>query len=60
LYYTTLFTNGQQYVSPTFTIDEVVDKVGSGDCFMGGLIYGLYNEKSPQEVINYAARCGIW
>jgi sugar/nucleoside kinase (ribokinase family) len=22
---------------------------------MGGLIYGLYNEKSPQEVINYAA-----
>ncbi|MDI9877963.1 sugar kinase [Flectobacillus longus] len=55
LYYTTLFTNGQQYVSPTFTIDEVVDKVGSGDCFMGGLIYGLYNEKSSQEVINYAA-----
>lgn len=55
LYYTTLFTEGQQFVSPTFATDVVVDKVGSGDCFMGGLIYGLYHQKTPQEVINYAA-----
>jgi 2-dehydro-3-deoxygluconokinase len=42
-------------VSKHFKIDAVVDKVGSGDCFMAGLIYGIYNGHQPQEIINYAA-----
>jgi 2-dehydro-3-deoxygluconokinase len=54
-YYTTLFTNGQQYVSPTFETDTVADQIGSGDCFMAGLIYGLYQDHSPQTVLNFAA-----
>ncbi|SOD80004.1 sugar kinase [Spirosoma fluviale] len=54
-YYTTLFTEGQQYVSPELLTDSVVDRVGSGDCFMAGLIYGLYNRNSPQDVVNFAA-----
>ncbi|SIT31712.1 2-dehydro-3-deoxygluconokinase [Filimonas lacunae] len=55
LYYAALQTGGRQYVSPTFTIDKIVDKVGSGDCFMGGLIYSMYNSHQPQDIINYAA-----
>lgn len=54
-YYAALHTNGAQHVSPVFSTDHIVDKVGSGDCFMGGLIYSLYNEHKPQDVINYAA-----
>lgn len=54
-YYAALHAGGQQYVSPYFTTDHIVDKVGSGDCFMGGLIYSLYNNHQPQDVINYAA-----
>jgi 2-dehydro-3-deoxygluconokinase len=55
LYYTTLFTDDQQYTSPEFTSQCVVDRSGSGDCFMAGLIYGLYKKNDPQELLNYAA-----
>jgi 2-dehydro-3-deoxygluconokinase len=42
-------------VSPLFETASVVDRVGSGDCFMGGLIYGLYNNHGAQDVIDFAA-----
>jgi 2-dehydro-3-deoxygluconokinase len=54
-YYTTLYTNGQQFNSPEFNCGVVVDRSGSGDCFMAGLIYGFYNHHEPQEIVNYAA-----
>jgi 2-dehydro-3-deoxygluconokinase len=53
-YYTTLYTNGQQFNSPEFNCGVVVDRSGSGDCFMAGLIYGFYNHHEPQEIVNYA------
>jgi 2-dehydro-3-deoxygluconokinase len=54
LYYTSLFTDGEQYNSPEFRTKGVIDRSGSGDCFMGGLIYGFYNHHKPQDVVNYA------
>ena len=41
-------------VSPEFLIASVVDKIGSGDCFMGGLIYGQSLGFSAQNTLNYA------
>jgi 2-dehydro-3-deoxygluconokinase len=32
---------GGFYIAPTFDITHIVDRVGGGDSFMGGLIYGL-------------------
>ncbi len=54
-YYASLFSEGQEYVSEEFNTNKVVDKVGSGDCFMAGLIYGLYHKHAAQDVINFAA-----
>ncbi len=53
-YYTTLYTDNQLYHSPEFNCGAVVDRSGSGDCFMAGLIYGFYNHNEPQEILNYA------
>ena len=36
-----LWDAGKVYVAPTFDITHIVDRVGGGDSFMGGLIYGL-------------------
>jgi 2-dehydro-3-deoxygluconokinase len=49
-----LFTEGKQYNSQEFRTTGVIDRSGSGDCFMAGLIYGFYNKHKPQEIVDYA------
>jgi 2-dehydro-3-deoxygluconokinase len=43
------------FEAPTYQITHIVDRVGGGDSFMGGLIYGLiaYPE-SDQKALNFA------
>ena len=53
-YYTTLFDHDDLYISEEYKTDTVVDKVGSGDCFMAGLIYGYYHKLALQETIDFA------
>ena len=36
-----LWDNGRFYIGPQYDITHIVDRVGGGDSFMGGLIYGL-------------------
>ena len=54
-YYATLNTSSQQAVSPQFKATKIVDKVGSGDCFMAGLIHGILADNTAQQIINFAA-----
>lgn len=53
-YYACVFANNNFYSSTTYTTNTVVDKVGSGDSFMAGLIYGVYNHLPFQQLINFA------
>ena len=53
-YYTALFTGNRFYHSATYQTPTVVDKVGSGDCFMAGLIYGFYSKHDPQQLLDFA------
>jgi 2-dehydro-3-deoxygluconokinase len=48
--------NGEQFFeSPTYQITHIVDRVGGGDSFMGGLIYGLLTYKGDdQKALNFA------
>ena len=33
---------------------QIVDRVGAGDAFSAGLIYGVMNDLSNQETLNFA------
>jgi 2-dehydro-3-deoxygluconokinase len=50
-----LWDEGAIYLGPEFDITHIVDRVGGGDSFMGGLIYGLltYGE-DKQAALNFA------
>ncbi|HAE59274.1 MAG TPA: hypothetical protein DCG54_07140, partial [Anaerolineae bacterium] len=44
------------YVAPTYDIIPIIDRVGGGDSFMGGLICGLRKyADDPQKALNFAA-----
>ncbi|HEX6962044.1 MAG TPA: sugar kinase [Lacipirellula sp.] len=45
-----LWLDGQQYVSPAMQLD-VVDRIGGGDGFASGLIYGLITGRPPEEAL---------
>ena len=43
------------YQSPRYDITHIVDRVGGGDSFMGGLIYGLLTYRDDdQKALNFA------
>ena len=45
-----LWLDGQAYQAPTCSLD-VYDRVGGGDGFAAGLIYGLLSGKTPEEAL---------
>jgi len=54
-YFAALNEGNTQALSKTFRTASVIDKVGSGDCFMAGLIHSAQSGYSNEETINYAA-----
>ncbi len=58
-YFATLSTDDTLVHSRIFDTEQAIDKVGSGDCFMGALIYGIYHGKSPKEIIKFAAAAAV-
>jgi len=48
-----LYQNGEAKFAPTYSI-HIVDRVGGGDSFGGGLIYALISGKNTQDAINFA------
>lgn len=55
-----MWQEGQPYISPTFSLTNTVDRVGAGDAFMAGLIYGLVTSPDdPQRTVNFAAASAV-
>jgi 2-dehydro-3-deoxygluconokinase len=42
------------YLSKKYDITDIVDRVGGGDSFAGGLIYGLNHYESKQDALEFA------
>jgi len=50
-----LYDGTNMYIGPQYEINPIVDRVGGGDSFMGGLIYGLITYKDNlQNALNFA------
>ena len=50
-----LYDGSTMYESPQYQITHIVDRVGGGDSFMGGLIYGLITfPDDDQQALNFA------
>ncbi len=48
-----LYSGGEAFFSREYTI-QIVDRVGGGDSFGGGLIYSLMSGYEPQDAIEFA------
>ena len=48
-----LYSDGKAYFSPKYNV-RIVDRVGGGDSFGGGLIYSLLSDFDDQKAINFA------
>ncbi len=59
-YYTTFFSDHELYVSREYSSDAIVDKVGSGDCYMAGLIRGLYLGQPVAEMVEFATAAAFF
>ena len=50
-----LYDGETLYEAPTYQITHIVDRVGGGDSFMGGLIYGLLKyPEDDQNALDFA------
>ncbi|QMU64939.1 MAG: sugar kinase [Flavobacteriaceae bacterium] len=50
-----MYDGTTMYESPQYQITDIVDRVGGGDSFMGGLIYGLLKyPDNDQNALNFA------
>ncbi len=49
-----LWDDGTFYTGSQYDVTHMVDRVGGGDSFMGGLIYGLRTYDDRQQALNFA------
>ena len=52
------WAGGKFYEAPNREDLEILDRVGGGDSFASGLIYGLMQFKDPQKAVEYGAAHG--
>lgn len=49
-----LYNGRELYLSRRYDIDNIVDRVGTGDAFAAGLIYGLATEMADEQALEFA------
>ena len=55
-----LKSNGIMCTSDAYEMKNIVDRVGTGDALMGGIIYGLIKTpENPQNTINFAVATSV-
>lgn len=58
LFYGTYHNRKGNFISKVRETNKVIDRIGSGDAFMAGLIYSLVEDNNGQEIIEKATSAG--
>jgi 2-dehydro-3-deoxygluconokinase len=58
-YFAAMLHQNEFYSSKEYLQTNIVDRVGSGDCFMAGLIYGIHHHKHPEDIINFSGAAAV-
>ncbi|PRP66709.1 sugar kinase [Nonlabens agnitus] len=53
-----MYKDGKLYTSKKYEMNNIVDRIGGGDAFMAGLIYGLLN-LNEQQTVEYAVAASV-
>ena len=49
-----LYNGSEFFLSRRYDITDIIDRVGGGDSFAAGLIYGLHTGMADEDALNYA------
>ncbi len=49
-----MFTRGRELVSRTHSLAGIVDRIGAGDAFTAGILYGLASGHDEQPMLEFA------
>jgi 2-dehydro-3-deoxygluconokinase len=49
-----LWSEGNTHVSKVYDITHMVDRIGGGDAYMAGIIYGIMHKKSNTDTVEFA------
>ena len=53
----TLYYDGKFYTEPAYRNIETVDRIGSGDAYVGGVLYAISQGLSPAQAVSYGNAC---
>ncbi|WP_328589518.1 sugar kinase [Priestia abyssalis] len=54
-----LFTGGALYQSRIYQMDHIVDRVGGGDAFAAGMLYGILEDMPFEEAVTFATAASV-
>lgn len=49
----------QMYISRTYRIDDIVDRVGGGDAYLSGILYGILNHKDIRYSLEFGCCASV-
>lgn len=55
-----LYHNREIFTSAAYSLEHTIERIGTGDAFMSGLLYGFVNGMEAAGIIDFAAAAGAY
>ncbi|KAB8137588.1 sugar kinase [Gracilibacillus oryzae] len=54
-----IFTNQELVKTDSYHIDPVIDRIGGGDAYAAGILFGVMNKWNPDKIVNFATAASV-